>query len=49
MKHRFIAVAVLGLALALPAGAASHKEAPDMATGTSAPMTKQQTKMRDCN
>lgn len=49
MKHRLIAAAVLGLALALPAGAASHKEAPDMAKGASAPMTKQQTKMGDCN
>ena len=49
MKHGFVAAASLGLLLALPAGAASHKEAPGMAMGASAPMSKQQTKMGDCN
>lgn len=49
MKHGFIAAAALGLVLALPAGAASHKEAPDMAKAASAPMTAQQSRMGDCN
>ena len=49
MRQGLIAAASLGLLLALPAGAASHKEAPAMAMGASAPMSSQQTKMGDCN
>ena len=49
MKYGFIAAASLGLFLSLPAGAAAHKEAPDMAKGASAPMTQQQSKMGECN
>ncbi len=48
MKH-LLAVAALAAALSAPAFATSHKEAPDMAKGASAPMTKQQSKMGECN
>jgi len=45
-----MAAAALGLILSLPAGAASHREAPDMAhAGASAPITRQQNPMGDCN
>ena len=39
--------AAVALAVSTSAFAASHKQAPDMAA--SAPMTKQQSKMGDCN
>ncbi len=47
MKQLLTLSAVLALALSTSAFAASHKMAPEMAA--SAPMTKQQSKMGDCN
>jgi hypothetical protein len=49
MKNLMTALALSVAALAMPAFATSHKEAPDMAKGASAPMSKQQTKMGACN
>jgi hypothetical protein len=50
MKNLMTAVALSLAALSMSAGATSHKEAPDMAKGASAPaMTKQQNKMGMCN
>ena len=47
MKQSITLAAVLALALSTSAFAASHKMAPEMSA--SAPMTKQQSKMGDCN
>jgi psiF repeat-containing protein len=49
MKQSLILSAVLALAVSSSAFAASHKEAPAMATAASAPMTTQQSKMGNCN
>ncbi|MEO8806214.1 MAG: PsiF family protein [Burkholderiaceae bacterium] len=49
MKHLMTVLALSLAALSTSAFATSHKEAPDMAKGASAPMGKQQTKMGDCN
>ena len=49
MKHLMTALAVCTACLSTTAFATSHKEAPDMAKGASAPMGKQQSKMADCN
>ena len=47
---RFLTLsAALALAFSTSAFAASHKMAPDMAASGAAPMTKQQSKMGDCN
>ena len=46
MKHLITLTAALTLACSTPAFANAHKEAPGMA---SAPMSKQQSKMGDCN
>ncbi|MGZ5129912.1 MAG: PsiF family protein [Caldimonas sp.] len=48
MKRLLSISAALAMAVSIPAFATSHKEAPAMA-GASAPMTKQQSKMGDCN
>jgi psiF repeat len=47
MKQLLTLSAVLALAFSTSAFAAAHKTAPEMAA--SAPMTKQQSKMGDCN
>ena len=47
MKQLITLSALLALAVSTSAFATSHKEAPGMAA--SAPMTKQQSKMGDCN
>ena len=47
MKQFLTLTAALALAFSTSAFAASHKMAPEMAA--SAPMTKQQSKMGDCN
>ena len=47
MKQLLTLSAALALALSTSAFAASHKMAPEMSA--SAPMTKQQSKMGDCN
>lgn len=51
MKHLLALAALAAAAFTAPAFASSHKEAPNMAAGASAPMamTKQQTRMGDCN
>ena len=49
MKHLITVLAVSLAALSTSAFATTHKEAPNMAMGASAPMGKQQTKMGDCN
>jgi hypothetical protein len=49
MKHLMTVLAFSMAALSTSAFATTHKEAPDMAKGASAPMGKQQTKMGDCN
>ena len=50
MKHLMTVLALSVAAFTMPALAASHKEAPDMAKGASAPMmSKQQSKMGSCN
>ena len=49
MKHLMTVLALSVAALSTSAFATSHKEAPDMANGASAPMGKQQSKMGDCN
>ena len=49
MKHLITVLALSLAALSTSAFATSHKEAPDMAKGASAPMGKQQSKMGDCN
>ena len=49
MKHLMTVLALSLAALSTSAFATTHKEAPDMAKGASAPMGKQQTKMGDCN
>ena len=49
MKHLITVLAFSLAALSTSAFATTHKEAPDMAKGASAPMGKQQTKMGDCN
>ena len=49
MKHLMTVLALSLAALSTSAFATSHKEAPDMAKGASAPMGKQQSKMGDCN
>ena len=49
MKHLMTVLALAAACLATPAFATTHKEAPDMAKGASAPMGKQQSKMAECN
>ena len=49
MKHLITVLALSLAALSTSAFATSHKEAPDMAKGASAPMGKQQSKMGMCN
>jgi hypothetical protein len=49
MKNLMTVLALAAACLSTSAFATSHKEAPDMAKGASAPMGKQQTKMADCN
>lgn len=49
MKHLMTVLAFSMAALSTSAFATTHKEAPDMAKGASAPMGKQQSKMGDCN
>ena len=50
MKNLMTILALSAAAFTLPALATSHKEAPDMAKGASAPMmSKQQSKMGSCN
>jgi psiF repeat len=49
MKHLMTVLAFSLAALSTSAFATTHKEAPDMAKGASAPMGKQQSKMGDCN
>ena len=49
MKHLMTVLALSLAALSTSAFATSHKEAPDMAKGAAAPMSKQQSKMGDCN
>ena len=49
MKHLMTVLALSLAALSTSAFATTHKEAPDMAKGASAPMSKQQSKMGDCN
>ena len=49
MKHLMTVLALCVAALSTPAFATTHKEAPDMAKGASAPMGKQQNKMASCN
>jgi psiF repeat len=49
MKHLMTVLALSLAALSTSAFATTHKEAPDMAKGASAPMGKQQSKMGDCN
>jgi len=49
MKHLMTVLALAAACLSAPAFATTHKEAPDMAKGASAPMGKQQSKMAECN
>ncbi len=49
MKHLMTILALSLAALSTSAFATSHKEAPDMAKGAAAPMSKQQSKMGECN
>ena len=49
MKHLMTVLALSVACLSAPAFATSHKEAPDMAKGASAPMGMQQSKMGECN
>ena len=49
MKHLMTVLVLSMAALSTSAFATTHKEAPDMAKGASAPMGKQQSKMGDCN
>lgn len=49
MKHLMTVLALSVACLSTSAYATSHKEAPNMAKGASAPMGKQQTKMAECN
>ena len=49
MKHLMTVLALSLAALSTSAFATTHKEAPDMAKGASAPMGKQQSKMGMCN
>jgi psiF repeat len=51
MKKLITVMALCAAAFAIPAHATTHKEAPNMAAGASAPqaMSKQNTKMADCN
>jgi len=51
MKTSITALTLAIAAFALPAYATTHKEAPNMAAGASAPktMSAQNTKMADCN
>ena len=49
MKHLMTILALSAACLSTSAFATSHKEAPNMAKGASAPMGKQQTKMAECN
>ena len=50
MKHLMTVLALSVACLSTSSAfATSHKEAPDMAKGASAPMGKQQTKMAECN
>ena len=49
MKNLMTVLALSVACLSAPAFATSHKEAPDMAKGASAPMGKQQSKMGECN
>ena len=49
MKHLMTVLTLSLAALSTSAFATTHKEAPDMAKGASAPMGKQQTKMGACN
>jgi hypothetical protein len=49
MKNLMTVLALAAACLSTSAFATSHKEAPDMAKGASAPMGKQQSKMADCN
>lgn len=48
MKHLMTLIA-LSACLSTSAFASTHKEAPGMANGASAPMSSQQTKMGTCN
>jgi hypothetical protein len=51
MKKLITVMALCAATFALPGYATTHKEAPNMAAGASAPkaMSKQNTKMADCN
>ena len=49
MKHLTTVLALSLACLSTTAFATSHKEAPNMAMGASAPMSKQQSKMGECN
>ena len=49
MKTLMTALALTVACLSTSAFATTHKEAPDMAKGASAPMGKQQSKMAECN
>ena len=49
MKHLMTVLALSVACLSTSAFATSHKEAPDMAKGASAPMGQQQSKMGECN
>lgn len=49
MKHLMSVAALFAACLSAPAFASSHKEAPEMANGASAPMSSQQSKMGACN
>ena len=49
MKHLMTVLTLSLAALSTSAFATSHKEAPDLAKGASAPMSKQQSKMGECN
>ena len=49
MKHLMTVLALSMACLSTSAFATTHKEAPNMAMGASAPMGKQQSKMATCN
>ncbi len=49
MKHLMTVLALATACLSTSAFATSHKEAPNMAKGASAPMGKQQSRMTECN
>ncbi|MES3015632.1 MAG: PsiF family protein [Pseudomonadota bacterium] len=49
MKYLMTVLALSAACLSTSAFATTHKEAPDMAKGASAPMGKQQSKMGECN